>query len=114
LPWAVLWRPFRPCIRTAMLEEESHGFSIAGTAQGLRYGRLGSLRYLGWKGHGWFYYEISGLTTKLWTPAMRDPRAEARVGACAPRDQARQRIAGCHWKEGRTVGPVIIAMRLKT
>jgi len=27
LPWAVLWRPFRPCIRTAMLEEESHGFS---------------------------------------------------------------------------------------
>jgi len=114
LPWAVLWRPFRPCIRTAMLEEESHGFSIAGTAQGLRYGRLGSLRYLGWKGHGWFYYEISGLTTKLWTPAMRDPRAEARVGACAPRDQSRQRIAGCHWKEGRTVGPVIIAMRLKT
>ena len=45
LPWAVMWRPFRPCIRTAMLEEESHGFSIDGTAQGLRYGRLGSLRY---------------------------------------------------------------------
>jgi hypothetical protein len=45
LPWAVLWRPFRPYIRTAMLEKESHGFSIDGTAQGLRYGRLGSLRY---------------------------------------------------------------------
>jgi hypothetical protein len=29
LPWAVLWRPFRPCICTAMLEEESHGFSKA-------------------------------------------------------------------------------------
>jgi len=28
-----------------MLEEESHGFSIDGTAQGLRYGRLGSLCY---------------------------------------------------------------------
>ena len=27
LPWAVLWRPFRPCIRTATLEKESHGFS---------------------------------------------------------------------------------------
>jgi hypothetical protein len=27
LPWAVLWRPFRPCIRIGMLEEESHGFS---------------------------------------------------------------------------------------
>ena len=47
LPWAVLWRPFRPCIRTAMLEEESHGFSIDGTAQVLRYGRLRSLRYNG-------------------------------------------------------------------
>jgi len=61
LPWAVLWRPFRPCIRTAMLEEESHGFSLDGTAQGLRYGRLGSLRY---KGGPWFCrfrYEISGL-----------------------------------------------------
>ena len=101
LPWAVMWRPFRPWIRTAMLEEESHGFSLAVTAQGLRYGRLGSLRYLGGQGHGWFYYEISGLTTKLWTPALRDPRAEARVGAvdeastaaregaCAPQDQPR-------------------------
>jgi len=28
-----------------MLEEESHGFSLDGTAQGLRYGRLGSLRH---------------------------------------------------------------------
>jgi len=28
-----------------MREEESHGFSLDGTAQGLRYGRLGSLRY---------------------------------------------------------------------
>ena len=28
-----------------MLEKGGHGFSIDGTAQGLRYGRLGSLRY---------------------------------------------------------------------
>jgi len=28
-----------------MLEEGGHGFTIDGTAQGLRYGRLGSLRY---------------------------------------------------------------------
>jgi len=62
LPWAVLWRPFRPCIRTAMLEEESHGFSIDGTAQGLRYGRLGSLRYNGWPWFCRFHYEISGLS----------------------------------------------------
>jgi hypothetical protein len=59
LPWAVLWRPFRPCIRTAMLE--SHGFSIAGTAQGLRYGRLGSLRYNGLPWSCRFHDEISGL-----------------------------------------------------
>ena len=39
LPWAVMWRPFRPCIRTAMLEKGGHGFTIDGTAQGLRYGR---------------------------------------------------------------------------
>jgi len=61
LPWAVLWRPFRPCIRTAMLEEESHGFSLAGTAQGLRYGRLGSLRYKGWPWFCRLHYEIAGL-----------------------------------------------------
>jgi len=61
LPWAVLWRPFRPCIRTAMLEEESHGFSVDGTAQGLRYGRLGSLRYNGLPWFCRFRYEISGL-----------------------------------------------------
>jgi len=59
LPWAVLWRPFRPCIRTAMLE--SHGFSIAGTAQVLRYGRLGSLRYNGLPWSCRFQDEISGL-----------------------------------------------------
>jgi hypothetical protein len=40
-----------------MLEEESHGFSIDGTAQVLRYGRLGSLRY---KGLPWF----AGFTMK--------------------------------------------------
>jgi len=61
LPWAVLWRPFRPCIRTAMLEEESHGFSLDGTAQGLRYGRLGSLRYKGLPWFCRFHHEISGL-----------------------------------------------------
>ena len=61
LPWAVLWRPFRPWIRTAMLEEESHGFSIDGTAQGLRYGRRGSLRYKGLPWFCRFHYEISGL-----------------------------------------------------
>ena len=45
LPWAVMWRPFRPCIRTAILEKGGHGFTIDGTAQVLRYSRLGSLRY---------------------------------------------------------------------
>ena len=40
LPWAVMWRPFRPCIRTAILERGGHGFTIDGTAQGLRYSRL--------------------------------------------------------------------------
>jgi len=65
LPWAVLWRPFRPCIRTAMPEEESHGFSIAGTAQGLRCGRLGSLRYKGLPWFCRFHYEISGLSVKI-------------------------------------------------
>jgi len=38
-------RPFRPALCGVILDEESHGFSIDGTAQGLRYGRLGSLRY---------------------------------------------------------------------
>ena len=33
LPWAVMWRPFRPCIRTAILEKGGHGFSVDGTAQ---------------------------------------------------------------------------------
>ena len=45
---------------------------------------------------------------------MREPRAEARRGAvdeastaarggaCAPRDQSRPRIAGCHWKPQST------------
>jgi hypothetical protein len=45
-----------------MLEEESHGFSLDGTAQGLRYGRLGSLRYKGLPWFCRFHYEISGLT----------------------------------------------------
>jgi hypothetical protein len=45
LPWAVLLRPFRPALCGVILDEESHGFSVDGTAQGLRYGRLGSLRY---------------------------------------------------------------------
>jgi hypothetical protein len=44
-----------------MLEEESHGFSLDGTAQGLRYGRLGSLRYKGLPWFCRFHYEISGL-----------------------------------------------------
>ena len=65
LPWAVLWRPFRPCIRTAMLEEESHGFSLDGTAQGLRYGRLGSLRYKGLPWFCRFHYEMSGLIVSI-------------------------------------------------
>ena len=68
LPWAVLWRPFRPGIRTAMLEEESHGFSLDGTAQGLRYGRLGSLRYNGLPWFCRFHCEISGLIPKLRVP----------------------------------------------
>ena len=38
-------RPFRPVLCGVILDEESHGFSVDGTAQGLRYGRLGSLRY---------------------------------------------------------------------
>jgi len=45
LPWAVMLRPFRPALCGVILDEESHGFSVDGTAQGLRYGRLGSLRY---------------------------------------------------------------------
>jgi hypothetical protein len=43
-----------------MLEEESHGFSIAGTAQGLRYGRLGSLRYEGMRGFAGFTMKYPG------------------------------------------------------
>ena len=70
LPWAVLWRPFRPCIRTAMREEESHGFSLDGTAQGLRYGRLGSLRYDGLRWFCRFHYEISGLIPKSRVPGQ--------------------------------------------
>jgi hypothetical protein len=50
LPWAVMWRPFRPWIRTALLEKGGHGFTIDGTAQGLRYSRLGSLRDDDWPG----------------------------------------------------------------
>jgi hypothetical protein len=61
LPWAVMWRPFRPCIRTAILEEEGHGVATDGTAQGLRYGRMGSLRYKGLPWFRRFHYEISGL-----------------------------------------------------
>ena len=33
LPWAVMWRPCRPCTRTAILEKGCHGFIIDGTAQ---------------------------------------------------------------------------------
>ena len=61
LPWAVMWRPFRPALCGAILDEESHGFSVDGTAQGLRYGRLGSLRYKGLPWFCRFHYEISGL-----------------------------------------------------
>jgi len=39
-------RPFRPALCGVILDEESHGFSVDGTAQVLRY-RLGSLRYKG-------------------------------------------------------------------
>jgi len=42
LPWAGMLRPFRPVLCGVILDEESHGFSVDGTAQGLRYGRLGS------------------------------------------------------------------------
>jgi len=41
LPWAVMWRPFRPCIRTAILEEAGHGVATDGTAHGLRYSTAG-------------------------------------------------------------------------
>ena len=44
-----------------MLEEESHGFSFDGTAQGLRYGRLGNLRHKGLPWSCRFHCEISGL-----------------------------------------------------
>ena len=33
----VMLRPFRPAICAVILEKESHGFTIDGTAQGLRY-----------------------------------------------------------------------------
>ena len=61
LPWAVMWRPFRPALCGVILDEESHGFSVDGTAQGLRYGRLGSLRYKGLPWFCRFHCEISGL-----------------------------------------------------
>jgi len=34
LPWAVMLRPFRPALCGVILDEESHGFSVDGTAQG--------------------------------------------------------------------------------
>jgi len=37
LPWAVRLRPFRPALRGVILDEESHGFSVDGSAQVLRY-----------------------------------------------------------------------------
>jgi len=61
LPWAVMLRPFRPALCGVILDEESHGFSVDGTAQGLRYGRLGSLRYNGLPWFCRFHYEMSGL-----------------------------------------------------
>jgi len=48
-----------------MLEKGGHGFTIDGTAQGLRYGRLGSLRYKGMPWFCRFHYEISGLALRL-------------------------------------------------
>jgi len=54
-------RPFRPALCGVILDEESHGFSVDGTAQGLRYGRLGSLRDKGLPWFCRFYHEISGL-----------------------------------------------------
>jgi hypothetical protein len=56
-----MWRPFRPALCGVILDEESHGFSVDGTAQGLRYGRLGSLRYKGLPRFRRFHHEISGL-----------------------------------------------------
>jgi len=56
-----MWRPFRPALCGVILDEESHGFSVDGTAQGLRYGRLGSLRYKGLPWFCRFHCEISGL-----------------------------------------------------
>ena len=47
LPWVVRLRPFRPPLCGVILDEESHGFSVDGIALVLRYGRLGSLRYMG-------------------------------------------------------------------
>jgi hypothetical protein len=43
-------RPFRPALCGVILDEESHGFSVDGTAPVLRYGRLGSLRDDDWPG----------------------------------------------------------------
>ena len=85
LPWAVMWRPFRPCIRTAILEKGGHGFTIDGTAQGLRYGRLGSLRHKGLPWFCRFHCEISGLMAKAWTmqggPSCRAASPAERSGA---------------------------------
>jgi hypothetical protein len=65
LPWAVMLRPFRPALCGVILDEESHGFSADGIAQGLRYGRLGSLRYKGLPWFCRFHYEISGLAVSM-------------------------------------------------
>jgi len=54
-----------------MLEEESHGFSLDGTAQGLRYGRRGSLRHKGLPWFCRFHCEISILERVAKNPMKR-------------------------------------------
>jgi len=84
LPWAVMLRPFRPALCGVILDEESHGFSVDGTAQGLRYSRLGSLRYKGMRGFGRLHYEISGVAP--WKTRFGRVPSRVREGSCrAPR-----------------------------
>jgi len=80
LPWAVRLRPFRPALCGVILDEESHGFSVDGTAQGLRYGRRGSLRYNGLPWFCRFHYEISGLIPKSRVPGQAGSTREGARG----------------------------------
>ena len=89
---AVMWRPFRPCIRTAILEKGGHGFTIEGTAQGLRYGRLGSLRYKGLPWFCRFHYEISGLSRDFPSFLVLNPNSPAVAPSMQPSRRRMDRI----------------------